>query len=93
MFKVELFDSGFIRSDGSTFDTNFTLFDGIGSIDGDLIVGSISVFDTKIKIFNIEIKEWEDKLILDCLPDNSGHFITIKLSNSVFDFDFFELHQ
>lgn len=53
VFKVEFFDSGFIRSDGSAFYTNFAFFDCIGSIDGDLVVGGISVLNTKIKVFDI----------------------------------------
>ena len=93
VFKVELFDSCLIRGDGGTFDTNFALFDGIGSINCDLIIGGISVFDTEVKVLDIEIKEWEDKLIFNGFPDDSGHLISIKFSNWVLDFDFFELHQ
>lgn len=57
MFEIEFLDSGFIRSDCGTFDSDLAFFDGICCIDSDLIVGSISVFDTEIKIFDIEIKE------------------------------------
>lgn len=93
VFKIKFLDSGFIRSDSCAFDTDFTFFDGVGCINGDLVIGSISMLDTKIKVFDVKIQEWEDKLILDGFPDNSGHFITVKLGNRVFDFDFFELHQ
>lgn len=93
MLKAEFLDSGFIRSDCSAFNTNFTFFDSIGSINGNLIIGCISVFDTEIKVFNVKIEEWEDKLIFDSFPDNSGHLIAIKFCNRVFDFDFFKLHQ
>lgn len=57
MLEVEFLDSGFVRSDCGTFDSDLAFFDGICSIDGDLIVGCISVFDTEIEIFDIEIKE------------------------------------
>lgn len=93
VLKIKFLDSGFIGSDGCAFDTDFALFDGVGCINSDLIIGSISVLDTKIKVFDVKIQEWEDELILDGFPDNSGHFITVELGNRVFDFDFFELHQ
>jgi hypothetical protein len=46
LFEIKLFDSCFIRSNRSAFDTNFILFDSMSSINGDLIIGCISVFDT-----------------------------------------------
>jgi len=46
LFKIKLFDSCFIRSNGSAFNTNFVLFDSISSINSDLIVSRISVFNT-----------------------------------------------
>ena len=45
-FKIELFYSGLIGGDSGAFDTYFTLFDGISSVDGDLIIGGISMFDS-----------------------------------------------
>ena len=93
LFEVELFDSGLIGSDGGTLDTNFALFDGVGGIDGDLIVGGISVFDTEIEVLDVEIEEGVDEFVLDGGPDDSGHLITIELSDWVFDFNFFKLHQ
>jgi hypothetical protein len=53
--KLELFDSCLIRSDGSTLDADFALFDSIGSINSDLVISSISVLDTKIIVLNIEV--------------------------------------
>jgi hypothetical protein len=55
LFKFEFFNSCLIRSDGGTFDSYFTLLDGIGSIDGNLIVSGISMFHTKIEIFDVKI--------------------------------------
>ncbi len=87
-FELELFDSGFIGSDGSALDTNFAIFDGFGGIHSDLIVGLVSVFDTEVKVLNVQIQKGMDELILDLLPEDSSHFITIKFGDWVFDFDF-----
>lgn len=91
-FEVELLDSSFIRSDCGTLNTDLAFLNGIGSINGDLVVGCISVFDSKVEILDVEIKEGKDQLILDCFPDDSGHFITVKLSDWVLDFNFLKLH-
>jgi hypothetical protein len=46
------------------------------------------VFNTEIEIFDVKIKEGMDKLILDLLPKDSSHFITIEFSDRVSDFNF-----
>ncbi len=93
MFKFKFLDSGLIWGNGGALDTNFAFFDSVGSIDCDLIVGRISVLNTKVKVFDVEVKEGVDEIFLDLLPDDSGHLITIKFSNWVLNLDFFKLHQ
>ena len=44
LFQVEFCDSVLVGSDGCAFDTTLCFGDGICSINGDLIVGSISAF-------------------------------------------------
>ena len=92
-FEIEFLDSSFIRSDCGALNTNLAFLDGIGSINGDLVVGCVSVFNSEVEIQDFEIKERKDQLILDWFPDDSGHFITVKLSDWVLDFDFLKLHQ
>ena len=81
--QFELLNSGLIGSNGGTFDTDLTLFDGISGIDGDLVICGISIFHAQIKIFDREVEEGENKFILDSLPDNPCHLIAIELSNWV----------
>jgi hypothetical protein len=45
-FEVELLDSGFVWSDGCTFDAYFAMFNGLGSLKGDFIIGGISVLNS-----------------------------------------------
>lgn len=49
-FKLEFLNSCFIWSNGCTFNTNFALKNCFCSIEGNLVISSISVFHTKIKI-------------------------------------------
>ena len=46
------------------------------------------MFNTEVEVLNVQIEEGVDKLILDLLPEDSGHFITIEFSDGVFNFDF-----
>jgi len=81
--EVVLLDTGLVRSDGGTLDTNIALLDGISSINSHLVVSGITVGDVKIKVTDGKVKEGKDKLVLDHLPDNTGHLITVKLNNRV----------
>jgi len=56
-FQVEFFYSGFIRSDGGTFNTDFAFLNGFSSIKSDLIISLISVFHSEIEIEDFEIQE------------------------------------
>lgn len=53
--QLELLNSSLIRSNSGTFNTNFTLFDSISSINSNLIVSGITMLHSKIKIFNIDV--------------------------------------
>jgi hypothetical protein len=46
------------------------------------------VLNTQVKILDIEIKERMNKFIFDLLPNDSSHFITIKLGNRILYFNF-----
>ena len=39
LLQLEFFYSGLVRGDGSALDTNVVLLDGLGRVDGDLVVG------------------------------------------------------
>lgn len=63
LLQLEFFDSLLIRGDGGALDTNFVFLDCVGGIDGDLIVSLVSVFDSEIVIFNIDIEVRKDVLM------------------------------
>ena len=85
--EAELLDACLIRRDGGTFDTNAVLFDGVGRVDGNLVVGVVACLDSKVVIFQIDVKIGVDQLVLDELPDNAGHLVAIQFDDRVFDLD------
>jgi len=85
--EVDTLNSGLVRGDGGTFDSDVVLLNGVGSVNCNLIVGSITVFDAQIKILDIDIQKGQDQLFLDHLPDDPGHFISIKFNNRIRNFN------
>jgi len=81
--EVELLHTSLIRSDGRTLDADIALLDGIRGLHSDLVVSSITVGDVKIKVADRKVKEGKNELVLDHLPDDTGHLITVKLNNRV----------
>ena len=62
LLQIEFLDSSFVRSDSSTFDTNFAGFDGRCSVDGYLVISGITVFDTQVVVLDVEVQMGEDEL-------------------------------
>jgi len=87
LLKLEFFNSSLIRSDCGTLDTDLALFDGSGSIESYFIISGISVFHAEVEIFNVNVEEGKDELVLDVLPDDSGHLITVEFGYGVFNLD------
>ncbi len=46
LFQLELLDTGLIRSDGGALDTDTILLDGLSGLDGDLVIGLVTVLET-----------------------------------------------
>lgn len=46
LLQLELLNTSLIGSDGSTLDTNTILLDGLSSVDGDLVIGLVTVLNT-----------------------------------------------
>ena len=91
--KIKLFDSCLIWSNSCAFNTHLALFNRSSCINSDLIICCISVLYSQVKVFNLEIQEWQYELVLNVFPNYSGHFITIEFSNWILNLNFFKLHQ
>lgn len=46
LLQLELLNTGLIGSDGGTLDTNGILLDSLCAVDGNLVVGLVTVFNT-----------------------------------------------
>lgn len=92
-FEFELFDSGFVGSDGGALDAYFAFFDGFGGFDGNFVIGGISVFDSEVEVLYLKVKEGENEFVLDGFPDDSGHFVSIKLCNWILNLNLLSLHK
>jgi len=56
------FDPGFVGSDSGTLDADIVLHDGLSGVDGDLVIGLVSVGQPKVIVQTVEVKVWEDQL-------------------------------
>ena len=62
LLQIEFLDSSFVRSDSSTFNTNFAGFDGFCGVDGYLVISRITVFDAQVVVLDVEVQVGEDEL-------------------------------
>ena len=86
--QAEFLHPGFVRGDGGAFDADADLLDGVGGVDGDLVVGGVAVFHSEVKIHQLDIEEGVDQLVLDVLPDDPGHLVAIEFDDGVGHLDF-----
>lgn len=88
LFKAKFLNACFIGRDGGTFDSNAVLTDGVGSINGNLVIGFVTVFDSEVEIFDVQVEVRENKFFLDITPNDAGHFISIQFHNRIGHLDF-----
>lgn len=50
LLQMELFHTGFIRGNGGALDADAVLFDRIGGVDGDLVFGFVTEFQSLVNI-------------------------------------------
>ena len=78
--QIVLRHSGFIRGNGGTFNSNSIFLGGFRCIYSYLVISLISVFQSKIIVFCLQVNKRKKKLILDQLPQNSGHLVPVHLN-------------
>ena len=68
-----------IRGNGSTLH-GYTIFLGsLGRIDGYLVIGLVAIRQTQVVILRFQVNERKNQFILDHLPEDSCHLITVHL--------------
>ena len=77
--QIILPDTGGIGSDRGTFYCNAVFFGGFGCLDRDPVIGLVSFHKSQIIILCLEIDIGKKQIILDHLPDDTGHLISVHL--------------
>ena len=85
--------TGFVRSDGSTFNANLILFYRIGCINSHLIIGCIAILNSKIIVFNVDIQKRQNQFFSDHFPDDTCHFIPVEFHHGIQYFNFLHLKE
>jgi hypothetical protein len=88
LFEAEFLDSCLIGGDGRALDADMMLLNGVGGIDGHLIIGFVTVLDTQIVVVEVHVEVRQNQTILDVLPDHAGHLVAVEFDNGAFDLDF-----
>jgi hypothetical protein len=87
LLKLELLHSRFVRGDGGALDSDGVLLDSLGGIESDLVIGLVTVRQAQIVVLEVDIQVREDELVLDILPNDTGHLVTVELHDGVLDLD------
>ena len=86
--EVILFDPGLVGGDGGALDGNAVFLCRFGSVKGNLVICLISVGEAQIIILGLEIDIRQQELILDQLPDDPCHLISVHLHKGRLHLDF-----
>ena len=93
LFEVELLHTLLIRRDGRALNAHAVLLDGLRRVNCDLVVGLVALLDTEIVIQQLNVEVRKDEAILDELPDDARHLISIELNDGVMDLDLFHVRS
>jgi hypothetical protein len=55
----------------------------VGAVDGDLVVGAVTLLDAEVVIQQVDVEIGQDQLLLDEVPDDPGHLVAVHLDDGV----------
>ena len=90
LLKVELLNTALIGGNGGALDGNLMLFGSVGGINSDLVVGGVARGHREIVVVRFQVEVGVHVTLLDPLPDDAGHLITVHVDDRVGDLDLAE---
>jgi hypothetical protein len=91
LLELELLDALLVRGDGGALDADAVFLDGLGGVQGDLVVGLVAVGQAQVVVLEVDVQVRVDELVLDVLPDDAGHLVAVQLDDGVLDLDLGDL--
>ena len=89
--EPEFLHTGFVRRDRRALHADAELANGVGRLDGDLVVGVVAALDAEIEVAQIDVEIGQDQLFADPLPNDAGHLVAIEFNDRILDLDFCHL--
>lgn len=90
LLQVKLLDSALVWGDGSALDSNLMLLGSLGAVDRNLIVSCVTRSHRQVIVLCLEVDIRVDVSLLDPLPDDTSHLITINIDDWLSDLDLAE---
>ena len=87
LLQAELLDPRLVRGDGGALDADAVPLDGVGRVDGDLVVGGVAVLDAEVVVLEVDVEVRVDQAVLDELPDDAGHLVAVELDDGSYHLD------
>ncbi len=86
LLQVEFLDTGLVGGDRRALYAHTVFLDRIRRVDRHLVVGGVAVLDAQVVIVQADVEIGKDKHVLDELPDDTGHLVTVELYDRTADF-------
>ena len=90
LLKAELFDTTLIWGDSGALYSNLVLHGSVSSINRDLIISGITRGNRQVIVLSLQVEVRVDVALLDPLPDDAGHLVTIDVDDGVGNLDLAE---
>ena len=68
-----------VGGDGGALDGHAVFLVGLGGVEGHLVAGGVTVGQAEVIILGLEVHERQDELVLDDLPEHTGHLVAVHL--------------
>jgi hypothetical protein len=83
LLEAELGDPRLVRGDGRALHADAVPLDGVRRVDRHLVVGGVAVLDAEVVVLELDIQVGQYQLVLDVLPDDAGHLVTVEFDDGV----------